>query len=76
MKKLSLATLCLAMTTTINAADINVAHVRPAGPFKVVAPIVFDSIDNAQNKFKADNQLDTRLSLTIADKKPLENLAA
>ena len=76
MKKLSLATLCLVMTTTINAADINVAHVRHAGPFKVVAPIVFDSIDNAQNKFKADNQLDTRLSLTIADKKPLENLAA
>lgn len=76
MKKLSLATLCLVMTTTINAADINVAHVRHAGPFKVVAPIVFDSIDNAQNKFKADNLLDTRLSLTIADKKPLENLAA
>ena len=48
------------MTTTINAADINVAHVRHAGPFKVVAPIVFDSIDNAQNKFKADNLLDTR----------------
>ena len=54
MKKLSLATLCLVMTTTINAADINVAHVRHAGPFKVVAPIVFDSIDNARYSFVAD----------------------
>lgn len=62
MKYLSLLfilTLCL----FANAQTLSVKQYRHAGPFKIMRPMMIDSVDASQKKYSDDCLLDTRLSL-------------
>ena len=71
MNILALAAALLACAT---AGAENVETVRYAGPFKLVNPVVLDSVDCAQTKFSADRLIDTPLQLAVADSAAVRRL--
>ncbi len=44
------------------AQSISVTQVRHDGPYKVMKPVLIDSVDAAQKKFSSDNLIETHLS--------------
>lgn len=73
---LSLAVMPWALAASASAADYQVEKVRFAGPFKVTAPLVLDSVDNQQTRYSADKAVDTPLSLELTSGKALTSLAS
>ena len=71
MNILALAAALLACAT---AGAENVETVRYAGPFKLVNPVVLDSVDCAQTTFSADRLIDTPLQLAVADSAAVRRL--
>ena len=60
----------------LNANAEQVGAVQHTGPYKIVSPVVLDSVDCAQTKYKADTLIDAPLQLSIADKAAPADLAA
>lgn len=60
MRKILFPILCAA---AVCASAIDVKTVRKAGPFKVVAPVVIDSVNAAQKKYTTDAVLQTPIVL-------------
>lgn len=67
---------CMLCHGTAMADSICVSKVRMAGPYKVVNPIVIDSIDNAQKKFKDVKVIDTDINISLADKAEVRELSS
>ena len=66
--------LAAALLACATAGAENVETVRYAGPFKLVNPVVLDSVDCAQTKFSADRLIDTPLQLAVADSAAVRRL--
>ena len=71
---MNILALAAALLTCATAGAENVETVRYAGPFKLVNPVVLDSVDCAQTKFSADRLIDTPLQLAVADSAAVRRL--
>ena len=47
------------------ADTLSITKVRHSGPYEVKAPVVFDSINNAQIKYSAEKDIDTPVRNTL-----------
>ncbi|MBS7409398.1 MAG: hypothetical protein KIG59_00345, partial [Muribaculaceae bacterium] len=74
MRKMNILALAAALLACATAGAENVETVRYAGPFKLVNPVVLDSVDCAQTKFSADRLIDTPLQLAVADSAAVRRL--
>ncbi|MDY5999371.1 MAG: prolyl oligopeptidase family serine peptidase [Candidatus Limisoma sp.] len=74
MRKMNILALAAALLACATAGAENVETVRHAGPFKLVNPVVLDSVDCAQTKFSADRLIDTPLQLAVADSAAVRRL--
>ena len=74
MRKMNILALAAALLASATAGAENVETVRYAGPFKLVNPVVLDSVDFAQTKFSADLLIDTPLQLAVADSATVRRL--
>lgn len=73
MKKL-LSLIVLATLTTFSANAIDIKMVRMAGPFRVMQPMIIDSLDASQKKYSADDVINTPLSLDMVKEGLVTNL--
>ena len=66
---------CMLAHISAMADSICVTKAKVAGPYNVVNPIIIDSIDNAQTKFKDLKVIDTAIDMSLANKADIKELA-
>lgn len=70
----SLLLIAFAALTCISSKAIDINTVRTAGPFRVMQPMLIDSLDASQKKFSADDVINTPLSLDMVKEGLIINL--
>lgn len=68
MKKLSLFAICILIAGVSLAQSIDVKKVRVAGPVKIGAPMIIDSVDATQTKYSGSQALNAAMPLSMARK--------
>lgn len=66
--------IAFAALSALSAKATDIKTVRTAGPFRVMQPMLIDSLDASQKKFSADNIINTPLSLDMVKEGLITNL--
>lgn len=71
-----LTAIMLLLSVTASAEDITVTKARQAGPYKVQAPLIIDSVNLNQKKYGVDQVLETPISNDVLKGQPLTDVSA